>query len=189
MISLHSILARASGPESHKYFLGDTGQRIDSVCVIASYYKMSGVGIGPDGKGRHPSTERYLIKPFRYLPKENFYAKLVPNETTVVPIPPFFAMGEAYSVAQILFMHRGYAPFRLRGDYDSRTETITLKSDGTHLAESVANALLKREVGSPVLQKYFLMDDGQLSGSLVIDYTTEDDDLLRTCLLDSKETK
>ena len=179
MISSKPVFAL--GPESHKQFVTESGHAIDSVCVVTSYDKVSGVAVGPDGKGRESSKERYLLKPFIYASAENFYAKLVPNKTVILPIPPIFAFGEALIPDQILFIKPGYFPLQIRGNNRYKTEILIMKTDAGKRTEAVVDALLKRNTMAKQLTEYFLKDDAQ-AGSLVIDYSEADDKVLRSCL-------
>ena len=178
-------MAHAFGPESHKYFKSETGKSIESVCVIPSYTNVSGLGIGPDGTGRKSSSEKYLLKPFKYVSSENLYAKLAVGGGVIIPIPPGFGFGETRVTDQMLFVKSGYLPLRRRGDYDGSTETLTLKSDRSKQAEAVVDAILRRDTGSPLLRQYFLPYGDQQPGSLVIKYSPEDDEVLQSCLGES----
>ena len=189
MASFRSLIAHAFGPESYKHFFNQAGKPIDFVCVIPSYSKVSGFGVGPDGKGRKSSTEKYIVKPFRYVSSENFYAKLESGGGVIIPVPPGFGFGETSVTDQILFLKSGYLPLRRRGDYDGKTETLTMTSDGSKRAEAVVEAILQRDVTSSLLHEYFLPYGDQQKGSLVINYTAEDDELLKSCLLEVRNQK
>ena len=83
---------------------------------------------------------------------------------------------------QILFLKSAYLPLPLEGGYDTRTETLTMKADQSKRVEAVIEALLQRNTNSKRLLEYFIQGAGRQESRLVIDYTAEDDELLRTCL-------
>jgi hypothetical protein len=185
-IFLKSIPGHAFGPESHKSFVSDSGQAIDSVCVVVSYQKISGVAVGPDGKGGHLSTERFLLRPFRYSSTENFYGKADMNGSILIPIPPFFAIGRGYVTGEIVFLKPGFLPLDMSGSYSAKSETLTLRSDTTKQADKVVEALLKRDTHSSLLRSFFISTSSKRdaeAATLVIDYTPEEDELLRSCIL------
>lgn len=185
VMSLKSILGHASGPESHKRFVSDTGQVIDSVCVLVAYQEISGLAVGPDGKGSEVSPERVLMRPFRYASTENFYGKADMNRSILIPIPPFFAIGRGYVTSAFVFLKRGYLPIDMHGSYDAKSETLTLHADNTKQAERVVEAVLSRDTGSALLRHLFIQTSSrrdQERATLGIDYTPEEDDLLRSCV-------
>ena len=182
LVATRLFVGDAFAAENHKYFVTPAKAPIDWVCVIPSYAKISGVGIGPDGKGRSGSKENYLLKPFRYTSSENFTGKLLSGGGIIIPIPPFVALGESYYNEQLLVLRPGYQPLPIEGMYHHRTETLTMKPDTTKQTEAVINDLLKRDARSSLLFRYFVLATGRDAGELVIDYTTDDDALLRACL-------
>ena len=185
----HSAPGVAIGPESHKYFVADSGRAIPSLCVAVAYKKASGVSVGPDGKGGNRTMDRILLKPFRYASTENFYEKIDRNKSIIIPIPPFFAVGGGHITSAAVFLKPGFIPLAMHGSDRAITETFSLKTDATKQAEQVVAAILARDVDSPLLRRLFILTSSKMEqqeAKLMVDYDAADEELLRSCLSDSQ---
>ena len=181
---LKPLLASALGPESHLRFVTKSGDVINPVCVVAAYQKASGVAVGPDGKGGSLSDDRYLLKPFVYSSSENFYARVELNKSIIIPIPPFFSVGNGYITSQIVFLKPGYLPLWMHGSDSAVNQTLTLEADSSKQMEKIVEAILQRQAGAKLLADYFMVTSSKIKGQVIIDYTAADDEVLRNCLVD-----
>lgn len=127
-------------PEPYKVILSDTGERIDTVCVVPLYKKIGGFSFGPDGKGGTIYPGFYLEKPYLFKSGDDISKNILPPKTMVAP---FVAYGEGYSDLRYFIIRKGYLPLLLdRGDIYNEKDPLILKKLSGAEADKLVDMLI-----------------------------------------------
>jgi len=140
---------------ARKEVVNDRGEQLNHVCVVPLYKKLSGVAIGPDGKGVDASPGFYLMAPYVVDSGDDFMRKLLPSLPIIAPM---LAMGTGYYDERLLLIKDGYLP-RLVGRSDLfHEESIVLVTTTGSQAEKATAMILANEPKQEDLYVLFKID-------------------------------
>lgn len=178
-----SVGCSASSTPNYHDITSESGERVNFVCVVPLYQKLTGVAIGPDGKGSTYSDDAYLMRPFRFEGGSDFSKHVMPNERFLIPIPPGFAFGSTWIPVRFLLLKRGFEPLLLRGHETHRSAPFSLKATTSSRLDELMGMLMDKQANRERLRDYFQLKS--TIKSIQMDYTDSDRELLGSCLNDA----
>jgi hypothetical protein len=124
------------GVQQKKIF-SEEGESIESVCILPLYTKISGVGVGPDGKGTKILPNKLLIGPYVFSNGKNILSGIVSSGRLIIPLPVPVSAGESLTFDRVLALKYGYKPLLLRREDIFSIDPVIMQQSMTDEIEKV----------------------------------------------------